>query len=196
MNRIIIVGNGFDLAHNLKTKYEEFINWYWGKWLKLLNNSIYQFEEDELFNIGVKNNSDCICNYFYKFCTERNVYKQIEKVRQEKGLSSVISPILERVSKSIETKGWVDIEADYYAMLVECKGKKDELERLNKDFAVIQDLLVEYLNEIQELKINKDVLIEEIENQMLSPFSANEISIESNDKWQTFLKSRFEKTIL
>ena len=193
MNRIIIVGNGFDLAHNLKTKYEEFINWYWSKWLKLLNNSIYQFEEDGLFKIGVKNNSDCLCNYFYTGCTERNVYKHIEKVRQEKGLSSVISPILERVSKSIETKGWVDIEADYYAMLVECKGKKDELERLNKDFAVIQDLLVEYLNEIQELKINKDVLIEEIENQMLSPFSANEISIESNDKWQTFLKSRFER---
>ena len=193
MNRIIIVGNGFDLAHNLKTKYEDFINLYWSKWLKLLNNSIYQFEEDELFKIGVKNNSDCLCNYFYTGCTERNVYKHIEKVRQEKGLFSVISPILERVSKSIETKGWVDIEADYYAMLVECKGKKDELERLNKDFAVIQDLLVEYLNEIQELKINKDVLIEEIEDQMLSPFSANEISIESNDKWQTFLKSRFER---
>ena len=29
MNRIIIVGNGFDLAHGLKTKYEDFINWYW-----------------------------------------------------------------------------------------------------------------------------------------------------------------------
>ena len=64
MNRIIIVGNGFDLAHNLKTKYEDFINWYWSKWLKLLNNSIYQFEEDELFKIGVKNKSDCLCNYF------------------------------------------------------------------------------------------------------------------------------------
>jgi hypothetical protein len=25
MNRIIIVGNGFDLAHGLKTKYEDFI---------------------------------------------------------------------------------------------------------------------------------------------------------------------------
>ena len=32
MNRIILVGNGFDLAHGLKTKYEHFINWYWGRW--------------------------------------------------------------------------------------------------------------------------------------------------------------------
>ena len=29
MNRIIIIGNGFDLAHNLKTGYKDFINDYW-----------------------------------------------------------------------------------------------------------------------------------------------------------------------
>ena len=29
MNRIIIIGNGFDLAHQLATRYEDFINWYW-----------------------------------------------------------------------------------------------------------------------------------------------------------------------
>ena len=31
MNRIILVGNGFDLAHGLKTSYKDFINWYWEK---------------------------------------------------------------------------------------------------------------------------------------------------------------------
>jgi len=29
MNRIILIGNGFDLAHDLKTKYENFIDWLW-----------------------------------------------------------------------------------------------------------------------------------------------------------------------
>ncbi len=29
MNRLIIIGNGFDLAHNLKTKYNDFISDYW-----------------------------------------------------------------------------------------------------------------------------------------------------------------------
>lgn len=28
MNRIVLIGNGFDLAHGLKTRYEDFINWY------------------------------------------------------------------------------------------------------------------------------------------------------------------------
>ena len=29
MNRLILIGNGFDLAHGLKTKYSDFIEWYW-----------------------------------------------------------------------------------------------------------------------------------------------------------------------
>jgi hypothetical protein len=28
MNRIFILGNGFDLAHGKKTRYADFINWY------------------------------------------------------------------------------------------------------------------------------------------------------------------------
>ena len=29
MNRIVLIGYGFDLAHGLKTSYADFINWYW-----------------------------------------------------------------------------------------------------------------------------------------------------------------------
>ena len=29
MNRIVLIGNGFDLAHGLKTSYADFIYWYW-----------------------------------------------------------------------------------------------------------------------------------------------------------------------
>ncbi|WP_406823950.1 AbiH family protein [Pedobacter sp. KACC 23697] len=28
MNRLILIGNGFDLAHQLKTSYNDFIVWY------------------------------------------------------------------------------------------------------------------------------------------------------------------------
>jgi hypothetical protein len=30
MNRIILIGNGFDLAHGLKTSYKDFLEWFWG----------------------------------------------------------------------------------------------------------------------------------------------------------------------
>ena len=29
MNRIVLIGNGFDLANKLPTSYKDFINWYW-----------------------------------------------------------------------------------------------------------------------------------------------------------------------
>ena len=38
MNRIILVGNGFDLAHGLKTRYEDFINWYFDQLKKELSD--------------------------------------------------------------------------------------------------------------------------------------------------------------
>ena len=48
MNRIILVGNGFDLAHKLPTKYEDFINWYWAQWNQRLKYGKTRIEEDEL----------------------------------------------------------------------------------------------------------------------------------------------------
>ena len=39
MNRIILIGNGFDLAHGLPTRYEDFINWYCERWLQELETN-------------------------------------------------------------------------------------------------------------------------------------------------------------
>ena len=48
MNRLILVGNGFDLAHGLKSSYADFINWYWNEWgMRLLKASTFE-ESDEL----------------------------------------------------------------------------------------------------------------------------------------------------
>ena len=32
MNRIVLIGNGFDLAHGLNTSYKHFICWYLNQW--------------------------------------------------------------------------------------------------------------------------------------------------------------------
>ena len=34
MNRIVLIGNGFDLAHGLKTSYRDFIYDYWEQTVK------------------------------------------------------------------------------------------------------------------------------------------------------------------
>ena len=40
MNRIIIVGNGFDRAHNLKTGYKEFIDDYWSDFSNKITDKV------------------------------------------------------------------------------------------------------------------------------------------------------------
>ena len=188
MNRVIIVGNGFDLAHGLRTKYEDFINWYWDKWYEKAHRSLNFIEKDELCEIRAKDNY--LSSYFYIHYKTGKRYEQIKNVVEEYNILLILSPLLECISKSVETKGWVDIEADYYAMLIECKGKKEKLERLNRDFAVIQNLLVEYLKEVQEQKINESILCDDIKNAMLSPFFKEEIAIASEPVWRNFVTSR------
>ena len=48
MNRLVIIGNGFDMAHGLKTSYMDFINWYWDQrvnsfWNVYTNLKVYHF---------------------------------------------------------------------------------------------------------------------------------------------------------
>ena len=54
MNRLVLIGNGFDLAHGLKTSYADFINWYWEQWGMHLLTASTQIESDELCYFEVK----------------------------------------------------------------------------------------------------------------------------------------------
>ena len=54
MNRIILIGNGFDLAHGLPTSYGNFIEWYWRKWRSELRCSTYSTLKDELCEFSLK----------------------------------------------------------------------------------------------------------------------------------------------
>lgn len=51
MNRIILIGNGFDLAHGLPTRYEDFITWYWEKRVDSFTGNLTPISEDCLCSI-------------------------------------------------------------------------------------------------------------------------------------------------
>ena len=50
MNRIILIGNGFDLAHDLKTSYQHFIDNFWQKNIDNFKKG-YGFVENDFLNI-------------------------------------------------------------------------------------------------------------------------------------------------
>ncbi|MBK9736892.1 MAG: hypothetical protein IPO92_18815 [Saprospiraceae bacterium] len=50
INRLILIGNGFDLAHGMKTSYADFILWYFQKcWEDAFENYNYDNERPLFF---------------------------------------------------------------------------------------------------------------------------------------------------
>lgn len=53
MNRLILVGNGFDLAHGLRTSYKDFISYYLAKVFDSFGDNGNRYE-DPLISIALK----------------------------------------------------------------------------------------------------------------------------------------------
>ena len=123
MNRIVLIGNGFDLAHGLKTKYEHFIDWYWKDWGERLLHGLNKTETDGLCSFKLKE-SVKLANwaYVWEFHYQRKhplvPWDLNDVINIAKGDNDLcdywISPFLHQICKSIETKKWVDIENEYY----------------------------------------------------------------------------------
>ena len=58
MNRLVIIGNGFDIAHGLKTSYMDFINWYWEQTLNSLTLEKTPISKDSLCEFKIKNTEE------------------------------------------------------------------------------------------------------------------------------------------
>lgn len=150
------------MAHGLKTSYMDFINWYWEQRLNALLTEQTPISEDFLFKLEIKNTREYPgwFNFFYlqsfrDLFTKKWKYPPSEIIsafRENTDEYSVTySRFFEKIIQSIEKKGWVDIENDYYQLL---KGTKNAdcgytVKELNKQLAFLQEKLVEYLGTIK-----------------------------------------------
>lgn len=198
MNRIIIIGNGFDLAHQLATKYGDFINWYWEEWGHLLATSMNRNLTDGLCSFRLKKDVE-LAGWYYVWGWHYHIstrdYPLQDLVKQAKTDTEVCnfdmhSIFFTEICKSIEEKGWVDIEAEYYRMLNSVYLSSPQ--KLNEEFAIVRTKLIEYLTSIQNRNINNSIVNQATRECMMAPFCANEISIEGRAKWNEFLKCRIE----
>lgn len=58
MNRIVLIGNGFDLSHGLPTNYESFIQWYWEQCGKNLLQGLGKEVSDGLCSFKINDGID------------------------------------------------------------------------------------------------------------------------------------------
>lgn len=201
MNRLVLIGNGFDLAHGLKTRYEDFINWYWENWGVRLLYGMNRTETDDLCTFKINDGIE-VSNWAYAFGWyyqrknplipwDPNVVIQIAK-EDTKFCNFSMSPLLERITKSIETKRWVDIENEYYELLKKYaleNTQEAQIDALNTQLLCLQEKLVEYLKSIE---IPDKLLRTDIRPQIYAPFKIHDISIESQQALINHVKSDME----
>lgn len=179
MNRIVLIGNGFDLAHGLPTRYEDFINDYW---FGFLNQGI---EQDKIYTSGVYKN-ECISlatpyrllSNFLPGDNSPHGYRNNKKPVKYEVLKQIITDFNRNVRNKEEeikftinntfllhllesincNRNWVDIENEYYRFLCnkfDATGQYDgydEVEKLNEDFEYVKRKLKDYLIKIQDEK--------------------------------------------
>ena len=161
MNRLVIIGNGFDLAHGLPTSYRDFIDDYWTNIKDSNHDELVSFELDDLIEFqNHKTLNDLIekiINIDVKFKREGiDVYKLKEHLIPLANNRISVINYKNRFFQLINheaIENWVDIENLYFEILKEIFNKKNNrysgnINQLNKDFEQIKNYLVKYLNKI------------------------------------------------
>jgi hypothetical protein len=165
MNKIVLIGNGFDLAHGRKTKYSDFVLWYFKK--------VNQISEDHR-----SNHSDGLIRInFNGRYLENSVFKSVNHVIQALRTKHIefiyANPFFESIVETARNFNWVDIEAMYYSSLITLYKKLEklqtngnpsvqlELTKLNNCLAAIERELTIYLSEITQETCEKNQMIEQ-----------------------------------
>lgn len=147
LNRIILIGNGFDLAHGMKTSYKSFIDDYWSNIVELVKKTDYQrpFENDEIK----------ITKSPAGFLQENTFEELSKQVNQNKSQLNFKNQFLKILTNRVNIQNWVDVENEYYITLKKIYRKDGNvrgysIEDLNTDFKRIETLLIEYLDRVEK----------------------------------------------
>lgn len=182
MNRIILIGNGFDLAHGMKTNYRDFIDDYW----KSTITSIKESEPNRMFE-----NKEIKINMVPTRYINGFTYNKLKECLNEfKSRIEFKNTFLQTITEKISTNNWVHIENEYYFQLKESINKteninrKNEINKLNKDFEEIKLLLQKYLIKVVDdfFKNNLEIDLNEIKKRVgykiYQPFKPKDFSEE------------------
>lgn len=162
MNKLVLIGNGFDLAHGLKTRYSDFLLWY-------LDNAMGNLRRETVYD-------DCLLTLTPS--GEKPIYK-LNSLKEFHDLQTngtfVFSPkndFIKNIFSHAIQYNWVDLENQYYLSLISLFKyiEKKNIESvpfihnqvitLNNCFDYIKIKLSEYLLTIDNKNVNTDNGIE------------------------------------
>ena len=149
LNRLVLIGNGFDLAHGLKTSYKNFIDWYICKAFDEFGSKKHY--KDELIEIKNKHTGSATI-----FEQKPETFEEALNLISLTDTQSIIyhSNFFQRLIESFKTNGWVDIERYYFRLLKayfsnhSLTEKKQIVSKLNSEFDFLITQLAEYIEQI------------------------------------------------
>lgn len=152
MRQLVIIGNGFDLAHGLKTSYQDFIIWYLNKAISKLR--AFREYEDDIIRLNAKVNIENIELVIKDYSDFESFFYNNNSLATFNNKYIKASEFLKSTAN-----GWVDVEKYYFESLVrhyeeysrskDLVGTKKRLRELNAFIHNIKDHLYDYLKEVE-----------------------------------------------
>lgn len=172
MNRLIIVGNGFDKAHGLNSDYNSFIKSFLIKSFGSFKQSNQNSYSDGIIEISKKRNSDLVPSTYN---TDEEIFTTINEliIGNYAYNFTFLTKFAEEICTDAELK-WVDIERAYYKHLIlEFNKIKDKEDLSDDDFKSINSLnnQMKILGESLDLYLqneNKKYNNSDVDNQHVS----------------------------
>lgn len=170
----------------------DFINWYWDQRVYTFSGNTTNVSEDCLCRLVIKDNVGINCWNVFVFnnsCFFKDIYRKerysgsevIQYIKDQPNIFSIeCCPFFKTILQSIETKGWVDIENDYYQLLkvgMDSPGCNYTISELNEQFAFLQEKLIEYLHTIETDNVRND-----LQNAIIDFFDPADFSTEGKKK--------------
>lgn len=161
MNRLILIGNGFDLAHGFETRYTHFLNYVWENFNKGgIFDKIFKVNKEYFDTVEINNYSEFkkhfthYTKHRYKFILKSGDrifdINYVHENNSEELIFSVKNNLFEQLTLE-NLNNWVDIENHYYKILLELVSGNEyvngilDIQQLNNEFNDIKDLLEHYI---------------------------------------------------
>lgn len=158
MNRLVIVGNGFDLAHGLKTRYEDFLLDYLIKHIKNLEINLDKGSIDNLIEVNYVDNcrlfnGEKVTDLFDELSLnklleseylsiqnkwkKRNGYHDYGVTIENSGIKFISIRIKSRLfGELISERKWTDIEKTYFDILLEVFKESKDKKSFNNEYTI------------------------------------------------------------
>lgn len=199
MNRFVLIGNGFDLAHGLKTSYSDFICWYLKKhlikainspnieqgdslitfkalnYLKLTHDDFLKLKEDALKAVENSSFDELMRSRYIDWNLDNEIDTSSNFGNEESKIQATYKSVF--FKELFKEQKWTDVERFYFEFLLK-KFNNSKTKVFNKGSGSIRDLgfiksFEKFNREFDKLKSELTQYISEIDSNIeeINPLS-------------------------